>query len=39
MKLPSLLGSYVGLGVAQNISEQEPGKWKFYLTVKSLLPF
>jgi len=39
MKLPSLLGSYVGLGVAQNISEQEPGKWKFYLTVKNLLPF
>ncbi|MGB8953028.1 MAG: hypothetical protein WCC06_10245 [Candidatus Aminicenantales bacterium] len=39
MQLPSLLGSSVGLGMARNISERQPGKWKFYLTVRNLLPF
>ena len=39
MQLPSLLGNYVGLGFARNVSEQQPGEWKFYLTLKSLLPF
>jgi outer membrane protein assembly factor BamA len=39
MQLPSPLGNSIGLGLARNVSEQQPGKWKFYLTIKNPLPF